>query len=320
VTSLQLAPPPPDASRPTDELFSRVVLGIDFGSASLAAARWATAHVAIGADAILSHVVPFPNCLPDADDDGAARNESIRQMRPALVGGLDGFAATLDVADARGALRVGSPSRWLSAVANDADASLVVLGRRADANRMRVGEANVIERTARRTSAAVLVVPEGLVHAPARIVAAVDQSAFASKVLAVAQRLARLHEVPLVVLHVLSPAIGAYERVIRTARHFLGRGRRMRRERSDVPSALTASTARWLVKLAQPHLVLGRDRTAVAIGDPAREIVATAGSIVGTVVVVGMRGADDTPPGSLGSVVRELLTRAPMPVIAVNAV
>jgi len=66
--------------------------------------------------------------------------------------------------------------------------------------------------------------------------------------------------------------------------------------------------------------VLGRDRTAVAIGDPAREIVATAGSIVGTVVVVGMRGADDTPPGSLGSVVRELLTRAPMPVIAVNAV
>jgi nucleotide-binding universal stress UspA family protein len=320
VTSLQLAPPPPSASRPADELFPRVVLGIDFGSASLAAARWATAHIAIGADAILSHVVPFPNCLPDGYDEGAARNESIRQMRPALVGGLGGFAATLDVADARAALRIGSPSRWLSAVANDAEASLIVLGRRADANRIRVGEANVIERTARRTSAAVLVVPEGLVHAPARIVAAVDQSAFASKVLAVAQRLARLHEVPLVVLHVLSPAIGAYERVIRTARHLLTRGRRMRRERSDTSSALTASTARWLVDLAQPHLVLGRDRTAVAVGDPAREIVAAAASIAGTVVVVGMRGADDTPPGSLGSVVRELLTRAPMPVIAVNAV
>jgi nucleotide-binding universal stress UspA family protein len=301
-------------------LFPHVVLGIDFGSASLAAARWATAHVAIRAHAILSHVVPFPNHLPDAGDDEGAGNESLRQMRPAVTGGLDGFAATLDVADAQNIVRIGSPSRWLSAVASGAEASLIVLGRRADASRMRVGEPNVIERTARRTRAAVLVVPEGTMHAPTRIVAAVDRSAFAPKVLAVAQRLARLHEVPLIVLHVLSPAVGAYERVIRTARHFLGHGRRMRAERSDVPSAVPPDTARWLADLGQSHVVLGRHRTEVAIGDPAREIAAIAGSIAGTVVVVGVRGADDTPRGSIGSVVRELFTRAPMPVIAVNGV
>jgi nucleotide-binding universal stress UspA family protein len=291
------------------------VLGIDFGSASLGAARWATAHIAIRTHAILSHVVPCGDLEGDTEESG----ESLRYLTPALTGGLGGFAATLDVADARNVLRAGSPSRWLSTIANDTEASLVVLGRRADASRVRVGEPNVIERTTRRTGANVLVVPEGTVHAPARIVAAVDQSAFAARVLAVARRLARLHEVPLIVLHVLSPAIGAYERVIRTARHVVRSGRRPQSDRAIVPSALPASTARWLAQLGQSHVVLGRDRTEVAVGDPAREIAATAASVAGTIVVVGMRGADEAPPGSIGSVVRELLTRAPIPVLAVNA-
>jgi hypothetical protein len=319
MTSLQLATPPPVSSRQTDALFPRVVLAIDFGSASLAAARWATAHVAIRAQTILAHVVPFPNWLPEATDDGSAQAESLRQMTPALIGGLGGFAATLDVAEARSMLRIGSPSRWLGAIANDTEASLIVLGRRADASRIRVGEPNVIERTARRTGGAVLVVPEGSVHPPARIVAAVDQSAVAPRVLGVAQHLARLHEVPLIVLHVLAPAIGAYERVIRTARHFAGRGR-LRAGPAAVPSALPPGTAQWLVQLGQSHVVLGRDRTEVVVGDAAREIAATAATVPGTIVVAGLRGADDAPPGSVGSVVRELLTRAPIPVIAVNAV
>jgi nucleotide-binding universal stress UspA family protein len=317
--SLQLAAPSPTALPSTDALFSRIVLGVDFGSASLAAARWATTHVAIRAHALLSHVVPIPDHARGCDDEDVACDASLRQMTPALTGGLGGFAATLDVASARSILRMGSPSRWLSAIANDAQASLVVLGRRADASRVRVGEPNVIERASRRTSASVLVVPEGSMHSPARVLAAVDESAFAPKVLAIARRLALIHEAPLIVLHVLSPAIGAYERVIRTAQHLLGRGRRLRSEERPVAAnALPACTARWLVEVGHSHVVPGRDRTEIAMGDPAREIAATAAADEGTLIVVGMRGADNAPQGSIGSVARELLTRAPVPVLAVN--
>jgi len=318
MTSLQLAAPPVALPR-SDALFFRVVLGIDFGPASLGAARWATTWVATGTHAVLSHVVPFPDHASDGDDADAARAESLRQLTPALSGGLGGFAATLDVASARSILRIGSPSRWLSAVANDTEASLVVLGRRAAANRIRVGEPNVIERAARRTRASVLVVPEGTTHVPARILAAVDESAFAPRVLAVARRLARLHGVPMIVLHVLSPAVGAYDRVIRTARHLLGDKRKPRAaDRPTPPRALPARTSQWLVELGHAHDVPGRDRTQVATGDPAREIAAIAASMPATLVVAGMRGADGAPLASIGSVVRELLTRAPVPVLAVN--
>jgi nucleotide-binding universal stress UspA family protein len=309
MTSLRLALPPP-ATTPAETAFSHVLLGIDFGSASLAAARWATRHVAPHAHAVLSHVLPFPDEFAEGDDADPARAEPLRQLRPALAGGLGGFGATLDVASARGILRIGRPSRWLSALANYEGVSLIVLGRRGDANRVRIGEPNVIERASRRTSASVLVVPEGIVQPPTHIVAAVDESRFASMVLRVARHLARLHEIP---------TIGAYERVTRAAGNMVGGDRRLRSaDRSSAPNALPLRMAQWLAELVESHHVSGRDRTEVAIGDPAREITSMARADTAPLVVVGMRGADDAPPGSIGSVARELLTRAPVPVLAVN--
>ena len=58
----------------------------------------------------------------------------------------------------------------------------------------------------------------------------------------------------------------------------------------------------------------------VTIGDPARELTRAATPNDQTLVVVGMRGADRAPVGSVGSVARELLTRGTMPVLAVNGV
>jgi nucleotide-binding universal stress UspA family protein len=55
------------------------------------------------------------------------------------------------------------------------------------------------------------------------------------------------------------------------------------------------------------------------VGDPAREIASLALEYGSALVVVGKRGADGVPLGSIGSVARELLTRAPVPVLAVSA-
>lgn len=294
MTTLQLATPPPLSPATANTAFSPVLLAIDFGPASLSAARWATTYVARGADAVLAHAMPFTDDSRGRNAKSITRPDSLRRMTPALVGGLGGFAATLDVAAHRSMVRAGLPSRCLPAISDDTGASLLVLGRRSDANRLRVGEPNVIERTARRAKSSALVVPEGVHSAPEHIVAAVDESSFAAHVLEAASGLARMHKIPLTVLHVLPPAVGAYERVIRSARHVVADAR-------DKKSAARG------------------DATEVATGDPAREIVRTAMERGPSLIVVGMRGADDAPPGSIGSVARELLTRGPVPVLAVNA-
>jgi nucleotide-binding universal stress UspA family protein len=304
--------------RPESETgFARVLIGVDFGPASLAAARWATQHVARGAHAILAHVIAFPDATDHTERRGALRQGAIGEMAPALTGGLDGFAATLDLASARPMLRVGRPSQWLSRIAARAEASLVILGRRGDANRRGVGEPNVIERITRRTGASVLVVPEGTTAAPTHIVAAIDRGPFTRMVLATARALARMHECPLTVLHVEAPAVGAYDRVMQTAHQLRGQRMRPPMLAPEQGNAIVRRAPRWVERIAADGLSPAA-RVEFVTGDPAREIVATAAQRGSALVVVGKRGDDHAPMGSVGSVARELLVRAPMPVLAVD--
>ena len=315
MTAIHLAPVPMLDLTPTRSLFPRVVFGIDFGSASLAAARWASQFVAQRAEAIVSHVASGDVALVAEDD--VDQQTSVRRLVPALSGGLGGFAATLDSTLVRTVVRIGRPSHWLSAIASGAEASLIVLGRRSDANRKTIGEPNVIERVARRASCSVLVVPEGVMAAPQSILAAVDESTFATRVVSVARRLARLHEVPLTLLHVLSPSTGASDRRTRRVGSvqrpvWVGPG--------DEPSAVSAQRSAWLDELARTPDSISGERAEIAVGDAPREIISSGLAAGAPLIVVGTRGADGAVPGSLGSVVRELLARAPAPVLAVNTV
>lgn len=316
MTSLRLAVPAPFT--PTELEFNRVVFAVDFSAASLAAARWATEHVVPRAHAILAHVAPAVEDGFGAADASRAETDD-RSLAPALAGGLGGFGATLALSTARVVVRAGSPSRWLAAISHAANASLIVLGRRVNANRSRVGEPNVIERVSRRAGTSVLVVPAGTATPPGQIVAAVDDSELAPRVIAIAKRLARSHELPLTVLHVLSPIAGAYDRIIGASRHVLGRADTVRApEPPQRMMAIPERTSRWLASLASQHVVGAREQVELAVGDPAREIVTAAASSQAPLVVVGMRGADGAVAGSVGSVARELLTRAPVPVLAVD--
>jgi nucleotide-binding universal stress UspA family protein len=307
-------------------VFPRVIAGIDFGPASLAAARWAFSHVARGAHAILSHIATPVEGVDDASDSEASNSSALRSVQrlaPALSGGLGGFAATLRVASARTVVRLGRPSHWLGALASDAEASLVVLGRRSDANRRRIGDPNVIERVTRRTNASVLVVPEGTDIEPRYVVAAVDHSASAERVIAAASAVANARGYAVIILHVLPRPTEAYARVAGSRR----RGRRLVATRGDGTDTASISVETvplhqapgWMMDLVRRNPSVIDGRIVIAAGDPAHEIISAACAHGGSMIVVGKRGEDESPIGSIGSVARELLTTAPVPVMAVDA-
>jgi nucleotide-binding universal stress UspA family protein len=298
-------------------VFPRVLAGIDFGPASLAAARWAFAHVACDAHAILAHVAT--SCEESRSGDAAMSPvRAVNQLIPALTGGLGGFAATFRVASTRSVVRLGRPSYWLVSLSARTEAALVVLGRRSNAHRRRIGEPNVMERVAGRTTASVLVVPEGVHAQPRYILAAIDRSAIGVQVVATATALAELHGYTVVVLHVLTPLTGEYARATGSARHGRVPFERVATgiEVSDVPGEPAPS---WLEELT-PHVPAFTEYSkTVAHGDPARAIMAEAHRLGAAVVIVGKRGEDQSPIGSLGSVARELLASSSVPVLAVDA-
>lgn len=296
----------------------RVVLAIDFARASLGAARWAVSHLArrdaMGGprvDACVAHVVPWPAEGHDAGVAGAA----LHGLRPALMGGLAGVAASLRIQGARPAVRIGRPSVMLAALVEEQEAQLLVLGRRRDAARSRIGEPNVIERVARRAGCDVLVVPEGATGPVAHVVAAVDASPWAAAIVARALAVARAQGASLTMVHVLSPFQGSYDRLVRPrARTAATHGAQVAR---DVAARQDAALA-WLASLmrdADPRIAC---QLSVPVGDAARALSEVAARGGPAMIVLGKRGADETPAGSLGSVARELALRGPVPVLALR--
>lgn len=316
----------------------RVIFAIDFGAASLGAARWAVSHLAAhrasapSPTACVVHVVPWPTDVRPGDvssEDIAA----VHHLRPALVGGLAGVAASLGLEGARPILQIGRPSTVLGAIAESERARLLVLGRRRNAARSRVGEPNVIERVTRRAACDVLVVPEGAPGPFEHVVAAVDASPWAQVVAARAATLARVHRAELTLVHVLSPSHGSYDRVIRSrgeeaashaehpaqpARAARGRDARGRDARGRDLVAYQDAAYGWLASLARVADPATTCRLTAPVGDAARAICEVAARRGPALVVVGKRGADEAPPGSLGSVAREVVLRGATSVLVLD--
>lgn len=301
-----------------------VALGIDFSSASLGAAAWATRHVAPRAEAIAVHVVPLPDPCPYDRMDHAARERAVRLTIPAVRGGLDGFAATLPAegGGTRAMVCAGVPSRELARAAEGLDADLVVLGRSKQAAWDAGHETDMVCRVARQTTRDTLVVPEGNVARPGHVVAAVDEGPDAARVLERARAVAAQLGAPLTLLHVVPSGYLAQQRLTLVAPDARPVGAAGTVSPGSGALRVHAMARRWLGELLasgdeDTTLRAGADALAV-MGEPGREILRNAARLGAGLLVIGKRGADRAPLGSLGSVARHVLTRSPCPVLAVE--
>ncbi|NUQ92511.1 MAG: universal stress protein [Gemmatimonadaceae bacterium] len=289
-------------------------LGVDFSSASLGAAAWATQHVAPRAEAVAVHVAPLPDRCPYEEIDHAAREHAVRLTIPAVRGGLDGFAATLR-AEATGAIvRVGVPSRELARAATELDAGLVVLGRSKQAAWDSGHETDMVCRVARQATCDTLVVPEGNVARPEHVVAAVDDGPDATRVAERARAIATQLDVPLTLLHVVPSGSLAPQRL-----PLVAPGARPVGATGTVAPGSGALRVHVMARRWLGELLADGDGDALAVmGEPGREILRNAARLGAGLLVLGKRGADCAPHGSLGSVARHVLTRSPCPVLAVE--
>jgi nucleotide-binding universal stress UspA family protein len=211
--------------------YRRIVVGVDFGAASLAAVRWVAHELAPRAHLHLVYVAPDPR--------------SSMLLRPYVPESADPFRDVHDIshalrglANVLGADRVdvdiveGVAADALALVAAEVDADLVCVGKshhRAASGRF---GATTPHRLLARTNAPVLVVPEAARVRPAAILAAMSEGRESSQVLQVAARLATAHGAHLDVLHALEEDVqqaaaaaqrfGCHTRLSTIAQNWLG--------------------------------------------------------------------------------------------------
>ena len=308
---------------------NKIVVGVDFSDASLAAARWAAGRVAPGGQLFLVHVLPEPFAPLYLHSYADPALNQLSTYTPGLYGALKGFGDALRSDRVRVGVRTGNPAATLARVAEDVKADLLCVGR---GGRRQGGSrfgATTPQRLLAHARVPVLIVPstpDDVVPAGGeRIIAAIDARAGGDSILEVAAALASKWGFDIEAVHVVE----AETRTQSLAR-YIGRLSARNGQRSSTDEVrrvgLEALTELGLTSLAEEWLrsklaeVEGGARAHVSVrwGDPGPELVSYAQEHA-ALLVVG-RESQRSPvvfAGNFpsGSTTRYVLWSAPCPVL-----
>ena len=312
--------------------FQRVVIGVDFGDASLAAARWTALQLAPDAEVVLTHVLPEPVAPPYLQPRLPPAVEFSATLAPAFYGGLRGLAEMIGVRRTTIHMAAGDPADALARTAAELDADLICVGRgKRRRGAARFG-ATTAQRLLARTDVPTAIVPSCVRAAPERILAAVDAGAAGERVTDTACRLATRFEARVEALHVIDDALQDLVQVAHevalaaVGAHLDGQDTAERDRVAGSPAdarLLRDLASGWvealLVRLAHAP---SRAHPVIRFGDPGQQLLARTVERGVDLVVMG-RGGDEphVPPHTglrfVGSTTRLVAWAAPCPVLVV---
>lgn len=311
--------------------FGRIVVGIDFSGASLAAARWVATQLAPRAEIVLVHVLPEPEAAPFVRPHLPPMLDVMSDVVPALYGGLRGVADLTGADRTRIDIYTGAPADALALASAEYEADLVCLGRtRSRRGSARFG-ATTAQRLLTRTRVPVLVVPATRPAAPPRILAALDGRPAGRAAAEMAWRLAGAGSGRVEAVHVLGPELRGFVRACGATAREGGCAARphLALERAEAArirdeAHLFGLTAQWIARELEAIGAPGTRAAAhVRVGDPGQEIVAFARATGIGIIVIG-RGEDGAIPTTaagrvpVGSTARLVTWVAPAPVLVLS--
>ena len=309
--------------------FKKIVVGIDFSDASLAAARWVANHMAPSAELFLVHVVSMPRPPIYLHEQMGPTIDQRSTLTPRLYAALSAFGDLLDFDRVRVGIRTGVAWSSLARVARDVQADLICVGR----GNKRKGSSRFGATTPQRLLAVagvpVLVIPQGVATKPSRVLVALSGRPGGERVLPVAERLASAWGASIEGIHVIEadvrrilappPRLGAPQDIALTSPDS---ARRIGIDSLD-EGKLRELASDWIASTfttASPRVPCEGQ---VRVGDAGQELLTTVRDKPGPAVLVLGRVGEDLAGLPLqsqyrcGSTTRMVLWAAPCPVIVV---
>lgn len=289
----------------------RVVIGVDFTEPSLAAARWAVAHFVPGVEVVLVHSAEvaeppgflredFPELATLADTRAAEAEARLREI-----------AASLGAPEASLRVPRGRAAEQLLEVAREVQADLIIVGRHNGAGFLeRLG--STAEALVRSSGVPVVVAAGRMDRQPTALLAALDYDELAAEVLRWTALLAQRSNADVTAVHVMSNGalshVLSVEAVKTGKKHFT---------EEEIRSRFRDDAEHWMERLMEASLERDRARTEIVFGQASNAIVEAATRLGSDLIVLGRRGKRPFRRMLLGSVVRDVLRKAPCPVLVV---
>lgn len=287
----------------------RVIVGMDFSAAALAAVEWTRRHFAPDAVCTIAHALDVPKAprflrgaLPSRDEIvKGARAEALERLEQ-LRGEHDWGAVQLAVEDGR-------PEDVVARAAREHEADVVVVGEHARPRSIWSSLSSTAEALVRCAPVPVLLARAVPPHAPRHLLIAVDDSEHGMAALAWGRALAGHFHARATVLHVFRPVyLNAAEAV-----SGIEASRRLGEEQR-------AQARSWIEEQMQEAGFPPREfEVRLGEGDPAATVVAAQRGTDVDLVIMGSSGAGGVGRMLLGSVANGVLRGASCPVLVVRA-
>ena len=187
--------------------YRRIVVGVDFATASLAAVRWAASTFGRRSRMLLVHVTADPRPPAFLKEHLPAIDEP--HSTATVYQGLRGLANLAGLDRSEVDIIAGSPADGIALAAEEFGADLICLGKSRRRRASGRFGGTTPQRVLSRTALPVLVLPANVRARPVSVLAAVNDDLEGAGVLQVASRLARAWKARLGVLHAIEPEVHA---------------------------------------------------------------------------------------------------------------
>jgi nucleotide-binding universal stress UspA family protein len=282
-----------------------IVVGVDLGEPSLAAARWVARHLARPEQLMLTHVVAVPSPPRFLRAFFPPTEELVEDARLGAEMRLRDVSAGLDGGAIRTEVRVGRPEQELVGAVAATGARLLVVGPHGERPGLARLLGSTAERIARHASCSLLLARGLPAGPPATVLLALDDSGLAEAMLAWGAWCARRTGARLLVLHVVP--VGLAAAVVPGA---------SATEVQRAQQQLVDQSREWLTQRIKASGV--EDAVLqVAFGDPGLEILSAVQRFGAGLLIIGRHGSGSSGGPFLGSVTEFLLRNGSAPVLVV---
>ena len=290
----------------------RLLIGLDFGVASITAARWAHEWFAPEAEFVLAHVIEPPDrplfardALPPEEVlEAAAHDYAAARLRE-----INLYLSSRPV---RTEIRIGKPHEQLAMLATETNADLVVIGPHGGRPHTSKFLGTTAERVVRSSPVPILVATNPRRGTPRRILVPVDDAEITGHIIEAARQLATRFHAEMTLLHVWSNAVYSHVASMSYAHaHYDGQAEH------EIDEELISTAKHWLTHVADID-ENERITAAVTYGKAGDATIDMADAMHADLIILGRNSTGVVAPAFLGSTIGTVLHDARCPVLVVT--
>ena len=288
----------------------RVVVGIDFSPASMAAARWAAKWLLDDRRLVLAHALVVPEVHGILADRYPVPESLLVNARSGALRRLHDASVSMEVPDAIIEVKEGNPADAIAEVARELDAELIVVGKHGEGGPHRGYTGRTADRLVRSSPAPVLVVNGMLARPPQRILVPLTYSSITPFIIDWTRRMCDASHADVIAIHVVGSAVLSHVLTMSSVK------------KDHVPTAdeiddiFREDGDRWKKELVAAGIPVHRIRSEVVFGEVSDAVLAAATEHEADMIVMGSH-AGPLRRLLLGSAATAVLRDAGIPVLVV---